>query len=258
MTKAKLKIKSMPRGELEDYVLLCAARPTLSGVIHGLGLRKSSPIEENGWAKIVLSPDASSYNSTGLTPVLTVSTITTRNPRSFWVDPEVVYIKTTVKDLIQFNDTVDVKKPISDLLGDALKLTLHKYYGFCTVETPGIDGKYHPAFVFSSSRGNYTALTITSNNAQAPGAVFVSYLQPKLNMLTFWRPTCFIPLPRDNKPAIAEWAAPVNVEEVKIVVKSAVLTFNAFNCDHHTPEDEDDEHYELPVYTDEECPYAPY
>lgn len=245
---------TMPRGEIHDYVLLCGGRPTLNGVIHGLGLRKS---DGAGWAKIVITPDASSSftcDEDGGNPVLTVAA-SVRQARFFMVDGTLVNIKTSSRDLQQFEDSDEVKDPISLLLIQALSLTLNKYYGFCMVPTPGVDVE-HPAFVFTTHLGSFIALTTTSKTQQAPGSLYISYLQAGLRSRTFWRPTCFIPL--TETPYIVPWGKPVDVAELRAVVKSAVLTFNAFNCDHGTHELYDDDGVAViaRVFNDADCPYS--
>lgn len=244
----------MPRGELNDYVLLCGGRPTLSGTIHGLGLRKSTGV---GWAKIIITPDAPSSftcDSDGNNPVLTVAA-SVREARSFMVESVIVNVTTSSSDLQQFEDSDEVKDPISLLMMQALRLTLHKYHGFCMVPIPGV-AKEHPAFVFTTYLGSYIALTTTSKSNQSPGILYVSYLQGGLRERTFWRPTCFIPL--TETPFMVPWGKPVDVAELQAVVKSAVLTFNAFNCDHvaHQIYDDDGAPVTTMVYSDADCPYS--
>lgn len=243
----------MPRGELNDHVLLCGGRPTLTGTIHGLGLRKTIP--PFGWAEIVITPDAASSftcEEDGGNPVLTVSA-SVREARRFKVDREIVNITTSITELQQFEDSDEVKDPISLLLIQALRHTLHKYHGFCMVSIPGVT-KEHPAFVFASSLGKLTALTTTSKSNQSPGIIYISYLQSGLRGRTFWRPTCFVPQ-SGEKPFIVPWGKPIDVAEVQAVVKSAVLTFNAFNCDHELYDD-DGNAVTATVFSDAECPYS--
>lgn len=237
---------AMPRGELENFVLLCGFEDS-KNVIHGIGMRKchagSIKIEIDCIKKSSFTPE------NGL---LVASNKRSEQHKTMRVNPELIYVKTSAPSLlIRFNDKPDTKDAISSLLTFALSHTLHTYHGFCMANTPDVD-ELHPAFVFISSSGQYTALTITTTMLRIPASIYVNHFQPGLDEPSFWRATCFEP--QESKPKIEPWAREVNVNDLRATILTTVLTFNAMNGEVPEPPEED------PIYEkilmSDPCPFS--
>lgn len=221
----------MPRGELSDYILLCSYEDT-NRTLHGLGMRKMfAPLQDN-CIRIEIAPVAASTFSkyTGI-----IISADVEVPKVLYVSPELSYVHAKSEALSRFKDSDDVKDSISLLLEEGLRHTLNEYYGFCLVQIPGTT-QARPSFVFISTNGQYTALTTMT---RMPAVAYVNYLQPALRGRTFWRASCFEPLP--SQPKIVTWAKDIDVTALITVVTSCVLTFNALNCSHEFIDDEAEE-----------------
>lgn len=238
------EVIGMPRGELAEFVLLCSYEDR-SHNLHGIGMRKST----SGSVKIeIASVEKSSFSEVhGLIVRKEVGSET----RTLRVNPELVHVQSHSSLLQRFSDDNDVKDSISLLLIFTLGHVLHKYHGFCMIQTPhAIEA--HPAFVFISSSGRFTALPTTTTTSRMPAAVYVNHLQPALHERSFWRATCFELL--ESQPQIEPWANEVDVHALRSVIITNVLTFNAINCQSEELCDEDGVYQE--TMNSIPCPYA--
>lgn len=243
------KQNSMPRGELTEFILLCSFEDRTNNLVHGIGLRKSI----SGLIRINVVRGSSSFTEDegGNGPLLVVSARVDQ-PRSFRVNPELHYVKVNPRELTRFREREDVKECCGSLLLVALAHTLHEFYGVCNVPIPGVSD-LHPAFVFISSSGEYTALTLTSSVLKAPAVICVNHIQPALDERTFWRASCFQPLA--VRPRIETWAREMDVAALKAIITSTVFTFNALNCDSSEDEVCDENGVYHGVLNGNPCPY---
>lgn len=216
----------MPRGELNDYVLLCSYKDK-NGALHGLGLRKAV---EGVISITVASVARSSFEGNAL---LISSDV--EEPRTIRVNPELHGITVESSELAAraFSDSDDVKDAISLLLQRVIRNTLHTYYGICSVQISGDRkskpvGATRPSFVFISTAGQYTALPLTTTPIYAAASVYVNYIQSELRERSYWRATCFEPL--DTKPCLMRRVPEANHSILRTVVMASVLTFNSLNC----------------------------
>lgn len=222
LSQIRLK-EDMPRGELENYILLCSYRDK-DGVLHGIGLRKAY----DGPVRIVIAPAPTSSFSEVDGATLVISD-DVEESRTIRVDPELCGITTSDKLLHTFKDYEHVKNAISLLLQYSLEYTLYTYHGLCIINVEG-DDKTRPAFVFRSQTGKYTGLPLTSSSIYASASVYVNYIEPNLHSRSYWRATCFEPL--ITVPRILKWAKKdIDVKVLRNVAEACVLTFNSLNCD---------------------------
>lgn len=211
----------IPRGEVGDFVLLCSYKDK-DEVLHGLALRKA----REGSIRIDIGPVRVSAFSK-ITSSLSISDDV--EERTIRLNPEIHGITVPEKAITyNFGDAPEVKQAISDLLQVCVRQTLHSYHGLCPIEVG--DGKRRPAFVFASTEGRYTALTLTSVPIYASASVYVNYIQPSLTKPSYWRVTCF--QSSIDKPDIIRTAKKdIDLASLRTIVLSCVLTFNSLNCE---------------------------
>ena len=218
--------KEMPRGELKDHVLLCSHRNPDSGILYGLGMKKSV----EGRLRIDVAPvRASSYEE----GALTISDNDIQEVYSMRVDPELCGIKVdSERELVfKFDDAEDVKDAISILLQKTVREMLHKYHGLYYVSVVGDTKVSRLAFVFVNGvSGKFAALHLTGVPNVGAGNIYVNYFQPGLPKRSYWRVTNF-ELGTNPKPSGKKIVGEPNLDILRTLVMGLVLTFNSSNGD---------------------------